>query len=307
MSTFGSLRRSSVRFDFFRIDLSSGELFRSGVRVPIQEKPLQVLRLLLEAEGKVVTREQLRAALWPQDTFVDFEHGVNTAVKKLRQALEDSAESPKFVETLPKVGYRFIVPVEWVADASGKSPLLRVVPIAPPGPIPLETKVQEVLGGSLRTKRTHWALVLLSLGALIVVGGAVALWKGVSQTARAPKVLRFTQLTNDGQAKVGPLATDGSRVYFNEVLPDSRTIVAQVSIHGGEAVPIALQIRQPMVLDASQDGTELLIGNEEGNGFSLWVQPVAGGSPERVGTDLAHDAGFGPGAASGIPRDRAAQ
>jgi hypothetical protein len=88
------------------------------VRVPIQDQPLQVLRLLLEAEGKVVTREQLRAALWPQDTFVDFEHGVNTAVKKLRQALEDSAERPKFVETLPKIGYRFIVPVQWVADVS---------------------------------------------------------------------------------------------------------------------------------------------------------------------------------------------
>jgi len=88
------------------------------VRVPIQDQPLQVLRLFLEAEGKVVTREQLRAALWPQDTFVDFEHGVNTAVKKLRQALEDSAERPKFVETLPKVGYRFIVPVEWGNDVS---------------------------------------------------------------------------------------------------------------------------------------------------------------------------------------------
>src|SRR5258708_10251292 len=71
-------------------------------------------RLLLEAEGKVVTREELRQALWREDTFVDFEHGVNTAVKKLRQALEDSAEHPKFVETLPKFGYRFIIPVEWL-------------------------------------------------------------------------------------------------------------------------------------------------------------------------------------------------
>src|SRR3984885_8455228 len=92
LATHGSLRWSSVRFDLFRVDLSSGELFRSGVRVPIQDQPLQLLRLLLEAEGRVVTREQLRAALWPQNTFVDFEHAVNTAVKKLRQALEDSAE-----------------------------------------------------------------------------------------------------------------------------------------------------------------------------------------------------------------------
>jgi DNA-binding winged helix-turn-helix (wHTH) protein len=105
LATNGS-PRACARFDWFKVDLSSGELFRSGVRVPIQEQPLQVLRLLLEADGKVVTREDLRAALWPADTFVDFEHGVNTAVKKLRQALEDSAEHPKFVETLPKFGYR---------------------------------------------------------------------------------------------------------------------------------------------------------------------------------------------------------
>jgi TolB-like protein/DNA-binding winged helix-turn-helix (wHTH) protein/Tfp pilus assembly protein PilF len=112
LATYGS-SRARARFAWFQVDLSSGELFRSGVRVPIQEQPLQVLRLLLEADGKVVTREHLRAALWPEDTFVDFEHGVNTAVKKLRQALEYSAERPKFVETLPKFGYRFIIPVEW--------------------------------------------------------------------------------------------------------------------------------------------------------------------------------------------------
>ena len=104
-----------ARFDQFQVDLSSGELRKSGgISLRIQQQPLQVLRLLLEAEGRVVTREELRVALWPEETFVDFEHGVNTAVKKLRQALEDSAECPEFVETLPRVGYRFIVPVEWL-------------------------------------------------------------------------------------------------------------------------------------------------------------------------------------------------
>jgi DNA-binding winged helix-turn-helix (wHTH) protein len=132
--TYGSVRPMYARFDCFQVDLSSNELFRSGVRVPIQEQPLQVLRLLLEAEGRVVTREQLRSALWPEDTFVDFEHGVNTAVKKLRRALEDSAESPRFVETLPKVGYRFMVAVEWTGDVSASNPQSRVVAIAPPRP-----------------------------------------------------------------------------------------------------------------------------------------------------------------------------
>jgi len=93
-----------ARFDRFQVDLSRGELRKEGTSVAIQEQPLQVLRMLLQADGEVVTREQLCSMLWPKDTFVDFEHGVNTAVKKLRQALEDSAERPRFVETLPRIG-----------------------------------------------------------------------------------------------------------------------------------------------------------------------------------------------------------
>src|SRR5258708_24023230 len=114
-------------------------------------------RLLLEAEGKVVSREELRQALWREDTFVDFELGVNTAVKKLRQALEDSAEHPKFVETLPKFGYRFKIPVEWVPDIAADpvrsdSSLLQqrvavAIPSASSKPWQLLSKRNAVLGG----------------------------------------------------------------------------------------------------------------------------------------------------------------
>src|SRR5215470_8218769 len=114
-----------AQFDQFRLDLKSGVLQRSGVRVPVQTQPLQVLRLLLQAEGKVVTRAELRNVLWPEDTFVDFELGVNTAVKKLRQALADPADRPKFIETLPRIGYRFLVPVEWVAGDGQKGTLAK--------------------------------------------------------------------------------------------------------------------------------------------------------------------------------------
>ena len=85
---------TGARFDRYSVDLSSGALLRSGVRIPLQEQPFQVLRLLLDADGKVVTREQLREALWPGDTFVDFDHSVNTAIKKLRQALGDTPTTP---------------------------------------------------------------------------------------------------------------------------------------------------------------------------------------------------------------------
>jgi len=103
---------ATVRFGLFEVDLRSGELRKQGVKVKLQDRPFRTLQILLEHTGEVVTREELRQRLWPADTFVDFEHGLNTAVKKLRAALGDSADSPRFIETLSKRGYRFIGPVE---------------------------------------------------------------------------------------------------------------------------------------------------------------------------------------------------
>src|SRR5262245_3549419 len=97
-----------LRFGRFELDRSAGELYRDGRPVRLQEHPLQVLIALVERPGEVVTREQLRERLWKSDTFVDFEHGLNTAVKKARQALGDSADTPQFIETLARRGYRFI-------------------------------------------------------------------------------------------------------------------------------------------------------------------------------------------------------
>src|SRR5215471_9275878 len=99
-----------VRFGVFEADLAAGELRKNGVRVRLQEQPFQVLALLLENAGKVVTRDELRQSVWPADTFVDFDHSLNTAVNKIREALGDSASSPRYVETLARRGYRFIAP-----------------------------------------------------------------------------------------------------------------------------------------------------------------------------------------------------
>lgn len=109
-----------VRFGVFEADLSAGELRKNGARVRLQEQPFQLLAYLLARKGTVVTREELREKLWPADTFVDFDHSLNTAVNKVREALGDSATAPRFVETLAKRGYRFIAPVEWV-DGAGAS------------------------------------------------------------------------------------------------------------------------------------------------------------------------------------------
>jgi DNA-binding winged helix-turn-helix (wHTH) protein len=99
---------NAVRFDVYEVDLRAQELYKSGKKVKLQIQPFQVLAMLLEHPGDVVTREELRTRLWPADTFVDFDHSLNTAVKKLRQALGDDIKKPRFVETLPKRGYRFL-------------------------------------------------------------------------------------------------------------------------------------------------------------------------------------------------------
>jgi DNA-binding winged helix-turn-helix (wHTH) protein len=96
------------RFGDYALDVRAGELRKSGHRIKLQDQPCQILAILLQHPGEVVTREELREKLWPENTFVDFDHSVNTAVKKLRQALNDEADKPRFIETLPRRGYRFI-------------------------------------------------------------------------------------------------------------------------------------------------------------------------------------------------------
>jgi DNA-binding winged helix-turn-helix (wHTH) protein len=113
---------SIFRFGLFELHASTGELRKDGKSRPrVQGQPLEVLLHLLTRPGEVVTREELRALLWPADTFVDYDHSLNTAVNKLREALSDSAENPRFIQTIPRRGYRFVAPVELVADGAPQS------------------------------------------------------------------------------------------------------------------------------------------------------------------------------------------
>src|SRR6266852_9342444 len=114
---------SPVRFGGFEVDLRSGELHKQGIKIKLHDQPFQVLAMLLEHPGELVTREQLHQKLWPADTFVDFDVGLNSAIKRLRDALGDSAESPRYIETLPRRGYRFIASVEDNIPAIAPGPL----------------------------------------------------------------------------------------------------------------------------------------------------------------------------------------
>jgi DNA-binding winged helix-turn-helix (wHTH) protein len=110
--------RRRYRFGVFQLDTISGELYKHGIRIKLQDQPCQVLTVLLERVGEIVTREELRQRLWDHDTFVDFDHSLNISINKLRDALSDSATNPRFIETLPRKGYRFLaaVTVEEISD-----------------------------------------------------------------------------------------------------------------------------------------------------------------------------------------------
>ena len=117
------VRTSPIRFGTFEVDLVSGELRKSGLRIKLQEQPYQALVALLERPREILTREELQKRLWPADIVVDFDRGLNKAINRLREALDDNADNPRFIETLPQRGYRFIAEVE-------------TAPLAPPGDAP---------------------------------------------------------------------------------------------------------------------------------------------------------------------------
>ena len=171
-----SPNRRKIRFGVFQVDLASGELYKHGIRIKLQEQPFQVLAVLLEHPGEMVTREELRQRLWGHDTYVDFDHSLNISVNKLREALGDSAATPRFIETLPRRGYRFVAPVA----------------VEEPGPAAaaLESAVPPAGLAKTEPARTNRALIAVVLAVAIgLITSAVWLtpWRGTP--ARASRIM----------------------------------------------------------------------------------------------------------------------
>src|SRR6267378_3824866 len=158
METFhGRERPGRVRFGPFEIDVQNRDLTHRGEKVKLQDKPFQKLMLLVAEPGKLVTREELRRRLWPANTFVDFEAGLNTAIRKLRDALQDEAKAPRFVETVQRHGYRFIAPIEKIKSADSAAEGASTI---------CTEKVSgqgEIDGGRYKLVRARYVLVLAGL------------------------------------------------------------------------------------------------------------------------------------------------
>jgi TolB-like protein/DNA-binding winged helix-turn-helix (wHTH) protein len=211
----------AVRFGVFEADLTSGELRKHGLRIKLQDQPFQILAMLLEHPGEVLTREELHRKLWPTDTFVDFDHGLNNAINRLRDALNDSAEAPRFIETLPRRGYRFISQVE--SDAIPDS-LAWEKSLGPPENHQRESATtRRAVFPWWRSRWAVWSATALVL--TLLSGFAVNVWRGrFSSSAHAMRIQAIAVLPLEN------LTGDSSQEYFAEGMTDALiTDLAQVS------------------------------------------------------------------------------
>jgi Tol biopolymer transport system component/DNA-binding winged helix-turn-helix (wHTH) protein len=267
----------SARFDRFQIDLTSGELRTpDGTMVRIQQQPLQILRLLLEAEGRVVSREQLRVALWSDDdTFVDFEHGVNTAVKKLRQGLGDSVENPKFVETVPKVGYRFLAPVEWTPGPDEVRKPHNEVSVSR-----ADTPVAEPLDGK-RWLATRRAVVtgLIAVAAL----ASVFLYRSPLLKPKAPEPSISLAVTSVGEKYSPSLSPDGKQLAFSWNGGTGPYFSIYVKLIGTEE-PLRLTRQQSADYNPvwSPDGRYIAFCRIQKGDTGIYIVPALGGAERKV-------------------------
>src|SRR5215471_19317883 len=161
---------SPVRFGLFEIEVKAGELRKQGYKVKLQEQPFQVLVMLLERPGEVVTRDELKRCLWPSDTYVDFEGGLNRAINKLREALGDDADSPRFIQTLPRRGYRFVAPVEIASKQQNEEPASM--------PVLAAAEITDEISISIPSTNPR-QIMLWSFAGAVVTMILVAGWRGV--------------------------------------------------------------------------------------------------------------------------------
>jgi TolB-like protein/DNA-binding winged helix-turn-helix (wHTH) protein/Tfp pilus assembly protein PilF len=177
-----------LRFGQFELDLRTAEIYKEGKRIKLQEQPCQVLALLIERPGEMVSREELRKKLWPTDTFVDFDHGVNIAINKLRDALGDSPEKPRFIETLPRRGYRFIAPVDAPKISRDGEPSAQVT----------SSPAEQAGSGSITWRRALLP-ALLALSLVVVFFSIFRYWRerSAESSIRSLAVLPFENFSGD--------------------------------------------------------------------------------------------------------------
>lgn len=282
-----------VRFGPFELDVAAGELRKSGTRIKLQPQPFRILQLLVEHTGTIVTREEIQRSVWDGSTFVDFEHGINFSINQIRAALADDAERPRYIETFPRRGYRFIASVEVDEIPQTESKTLAVDPETPEdGNGRKFLRRFSDLPGVRRFWRTSRLIVT---GLVLSLSVAVSYYFGFARTAR---VSRITQLTFSSRLEWwGRVTSDGSRLFYLE-RNGAYWNSMEVATAGGETqtLPSPPIFPNMKIFGISPDGSQLLVApfaSRIGN-MPVWIMPLVGRAPRRVGDLMANDATFSP-------------
>ena len=295
--TGGSVPDPVFHFEDFELHCGRFQLLRRGRPLRVEPKPLELLILLVSRKGNLVSRQEIVERLWASDVFVDTDHGINTAIRKLRHLLRDDSENSRFIQTVTGMGYRFVAPVreepqpESVesksnvrieanrepATTDGAADVSPVEPLQADPPNGMTTRSSGI--------ESHVRLYLgISFVILLTLGSAA--WY-VARPLPSLQVLSYTRITHDGGHKT-PFGTDGARLYFSR---DSDDPIGEVSVDGGEARSIHVDLPQPGAGGIlGVDGSALLVGSSTGSEFSLWKLQLPSGALQRIaGHDLLHD------------------
>jgi DNA-binding winged helix-turn-helix (wHTH) protein len=256
-----TLAANIIRFGIFEANLDTGELRRNGAKVKLQEQPFQLLALLLAKPGEIVPREELRSQLWSEDTFVDFDHGLNAAVRRLRDALGDSADNPRFVETLSRRGYRFVAPVQTQTN---------------------DGKERDTQGNnSAWSARPYWRVALV---VIVLLAGSGAGWLAARHFSPDIKDSRFTELRLTANPSDDPvlnavISPDGKYLAFTD-----RKGFYLKAVESGETHSVALPdgfIARPV--SWFPEGSHVLANKFPGSGeqSTVWLGSKPGGPEEQ--------------------------
>ena len=260
----GDLDSCLKRFGVFEVDLRSGELRRAGMRIKLQEQPFKVLVALLERPGQVVTREELQKRIWPEESFGDFDHAVSVAIAKLRTALNDSSAVPRFVETLPRRGYRFIAPVHGTSPSDER----------------LSTQPSEDSKGALElSPRRKWLVLGASLSVFLLLSG-LWLWLRRPIAPPLPPMEIVPLVSFQGAASHPAFSPDGRQIAF-AMHAEKNSGIYISSLSGGKPLQLTggSDVGYPRW---SPDGQEIAFLRESKGAVALNVLPVFGGIERRL-------------------------
>lgn len=298
---------SRLRFGQFEADLLEGKLFNRGVPVRIENQPFQILVALLERPGEVIGREELRTRLWPSGTYVDFDEGLNTAISKLRYALHDSTETPVFVETVPRRGYRFLAPVSDVtAGKAAPGNVSPPVPVATPANEPHTVSFSGPDAARNSPGRSHTAFPnrrrlaasLIALLVLVVTGiWAAHRWRTPASQNLNREAMEIRKLADTSNADEIAVSPDGRYVVYARRIGEKVSLRMRQIESGGDVEVLPEAEVDFVGLTFSPDGNYLYFARSDKDdpGYKyLYVMPALGGPSRKLITDIDAPVSFSP-------------